>query len=151
MDTREQRVAAKAYAQKWAGRGYEKGDTQVFWYELLQSCLGIKDPDALAKFERRTETGIPDVTIAVTGVIIEQKSLGTDLGRPQPRQGRQVTPFEQALFYAHSLRTFRERHARLCFLETITSRSIQFDCCLFAPNPKGCKSQKWVQMHPPQK
>jgi hypothetical protein len=100
---RQQRAAAAAFAEKWAGRGYEKGDTAPFWLEFLHECLGVADPDSLARFEKRTDAGFPDVTIADTGVIIEQKSLGVDLDRPETRQRRQVTPYEQALSYAQSL------------------------------------------------
>jgi len=32
----EQKAAAAQFATKWAGRGYEKGETQTFWLELLQ-------------------------------------------------------------------------------------------------------------------
>ena len=103
MDIKRQRQAAAAFASKWAARGYEKGDTAPFWLEFLRECLGVADPDAIARFEQRTDAGYPDVTIPDTGVIIEQKSLGVDLDRPEPRQGRQVTPYEQALGYAQSL------------------------------------------------
>jgi hypothetical protein len=102
LDIREQRKAAEEFATKWQGRGYEKGDTQVFWYELLQTCLGVKDPDRIVKFEKRVDTGFPDVTIEDTGVIIEQKSIDIDLDKPELRQKREVTPYEQALSYAQA-------------------------------------------------
>ncbi|MDR1185434.1 MAG: class I SAM-dependent DNA methyltransferase, partial [Coriobacteriales bacterium] len=97
-----QRAAASAFAEKWAGRGYEKGDTAPFWLELLRECLGVADPDSIAKFEKRVDTGFPDVTIEDTGVIIEQKSIGIDLDKPEERQKRMVTPYEQALSYAQA-------------------------------------------------
>jgi hypothetical protein len=103
LDIKQQRKAAADFADKWAGRGYEKGDTAPFWLEFLRECLGVKDPDAIAKFEKRVDTGFPDVTIEDTGVIIEQKSLEINLDKPEIRQKRQVTPYEQALSYAQSL------------------------------------------------
>lgn len=38
----ERKKAAKAFAAKWAGRGYEKGDTASFWLELLRDVVGVK-------------------------------------------------------------------------------------------------------------
>ena len=43
-----------------------------------------------------------DGLIEESGVIIEQKSLGVDLDKQEIRQGRMVTPFEQAQAYAES-------------------------------------------------
>ena len=43
-----------------------------------------------------------DGLIEESGVIIEQKSLGVDLDKQEMRQGRLVTPFEQAQAYAES-------------------------------------------------
>lgn len=37
----EQRAAAKKFAAEWAGRGYEKGDTQLFWISLLSHVFGV--------------------------------------------------------------------------------------------------------------
>ena len=31
MTDKEQRAAAKEFAAKWAGKGYEKGESQTFW------------------------------------------------------------------------------------------------------------------------
>ena len=36
-------------------------------------------------------------------VIVEQKSLGIDLAKPEVRQGRDVTPAQQAFAYAQGL------------------------------------------------
>ena len=43
------------------------------------------------------------MTIADAKTIIEQKSLGVDLDKPEERQGVMVTPFEQARNYANML------------------------------------------------
>jgi hypothetical protein len=103
MDIKQQRTAAESFAMKWAGRGYEKGDTAPFWIEFLRECLGVTDPDSIARFEKRTDAGFPDVTIFDAGIIIEQKSIGINLDKPELRQNRQVTPYGQALSYAQSL------------------------------------------------
>ena len=36
MDSMQRKKNAAAFAAEWSGRGYEKGDAQVFWTELLQ-------------------------------------------------------------------------------------------------------------------
>ena len=32
---KQQAAAAKKFAEKWQGKGYEKGGSQIFWTELL--------------------------------------------------------------------------------------------------------------------
>lgn len=97
--------AAKEFAEKWAGRGYEKGDTSSFWLELLRDVVGMEDVTTNVRFENRTtERGFIDVIIRDAKTVIEQKSLGVDLDKPEMRQGVAVTPFGQAKRYADSLR-----------------------------------------------
>ena len=44
MKTEKQMTsAAQEFAARCAGRGYEKGDSQVFWTELLTEVFGIKN------------------------------------------------------------------------------------------------------------
>ena len=40
MTDTQQRAAAKAFAKNWKDRGYEKGDSQIFWVELLTTVFG---------------------------------------------------------------------------------------------------------------
>ncbi|MEV8233602.1 DNA methyltransferase [Micrococcus luteus] len=97
--------AAKVFAKKWAGRGYEKGDTSSFWLELLRDVVGMEDVTTNVRFENRTtERGFIDVVIRDAKTVIEQKSLGVDLDKAEMRQGVAVTPFGQAKRYADSLR-----------------------------------------------
>ena len=104
VDERARAERAKAFAEKWAGRGYEKGDTHSFWLELLRDVVGMEDVTANVRFEKSTsERGYVDVTIADAKTLIEQKSLGVDLDKPETRQGIMVTPFGQAKRYADSL------------------------------------------------
>lgn len=99
----DKQKTAKQFAENWAGRGYEKGDAQVFWTELLHDVVGIEKVSASCRFEYRTSSGgFIDCLIPDAGVLIEQKALGVDLDKPELRQGRMVTPFEQALSYAES-------------------------------------------------
>ena len=32
-------VAAAEFAKRWKGRGYEKGDSQIFWTELFTEVM----------------------------------------------------------------------------------------------------------------
>ena len=43
MTDTQQRVAAKAFAKNWKDRGYEKGDSQIFWVELLTTVFGVTE------------------------------------------------------------------------------------------------------------
>lgn len=97
--------AAKQFAEKWAGRGYEKGDTSSFWLELLRDVVGMEDVTSAVRFENRTtDRGFIDVVIRDAKTVIEQKSLGIDLDKAETRQGVAVTPFGQAKRYVDSLR-----------------------------------------------
>lgn len=100
----KRKLAAQEFADKWAGRGYEKGDTSSFWLELLEHVVGMEDVTTNVRFEKRTVTrGFIDVVIPDAKTFIEQKSLGVDLDKPDTRQGEQVTPFQQARNYANTL------------------------------------------------
>ena len=41
MKDLEQRKAAKEFAERWKGKGYEKGQSQQFWTDLLENVYGI--------------------------------------------------------------------------------------------------------------
>ena len=82
---KQQRAAAAAFARKWEGRGYEKGESQIFWTELLTEVFGIEDPSTFITFEQQAQldhTSFIDAMIPGTHVMIEQKSLGKDLRQP---------------------------------------------------------------------
>ncbi|WP_367179097.1 type IIL restriction-modification enzyme MmeI, partial [uncultured Corynebacterium sp.] len=86
--------AAHDFVRTWTGRGYEKGDTASFWLELLRDVVGMADVTTNVRFEERTiKRGFIDVVIADAKTVIEQKSLGVDLDKPDVRQGESVTPF----------------------------------------------------------
>ena len=44
MALNNQQVAARRFVETWKGRGYEKGETQSFWYQLLHDIFGIEVP-----------------------------------------------------------------------------------------------------------
>ena len=50
---KQQAAAAAAFAERWKGRGYEKGDSQVFWTELLTEVFGVENPSTIIRYERQ--------------------------------------------------------------------------------------------------
>ena len=100
--------AAGEFAQRWRGRGYERGESQPFWLDLLENVFGIATPtDGFIRFEDHRmvdRSNFIDARIPSTRVLIEQKSLGKDL-RAGIRQsdGSLLNPFQQARRYVVSL------------------------------------------------
>ena len=108
MTTDKQKsAAAEAFATKWSGKGYEKGDTQKFWLELLQKVFGVVDPYSFVEFEDKVmvdNTNFMDVYLPATHVLIEQKSVGKNLGAPiHQSDGSLLSPFQQAKRYNSEL------------------------------------------------
>ena len=105
---KQQTVAAAAFAERWKGRGYERGESQPFWIDLLSNVYGIETPsDGFITFEDHRmvdASNFIDGRILSTKVLIEQKSLGKDL-RAGIRQsdGSLLNPFQQARRYVVSL------------------------------------------------
>lgn len=106
MDSK-QRLAAKSFVQNWTGKGYEKGESQPFWLQLLGEVLGVEHPAQFISFENQImldHTSFIDGTIESTHVLIEQKSLGKNLNQPiKQSDGSLLTPFQQAKRYAAEL------------------------------------------------
>lgn len=100
--------AAAEFAERWKGRGYERGESQPFWIDLLTNVFGIETPsDGFITFEDHRmvdASNFIDGRIPSTRVLIEQKSLGKDL-RKGIRQSddRLLNPFQQARRYVVSL------------------------------------------------
>ena len=90
------------FVSRWQGRGYEKGDTQQFWLQLLRTIGYSKVDDVLFEFHV-SSGGFIDVWVPDAGVLIEQKALGIDLDKEEIRQGKQKTPLTQALDYVDEL------------------------------------------------
>lgn len=107
MDETRRRRAACEFAHRWKGRGYEKGESQAFWLELLHDVLGVERPGEVITFEERVHidhTSFIDGYIAPTKVLIEQKGLGKDLRKPiRQSDGSMLTPFRQAKRYSAEL------------------------------------------------
>ena len=77
---KQQAAAAAEFAERWKGRGYERGESQPFWIDLLNNVFGIETPtDGFIRFEEHQmvdSSNFVDGRIPSTRVLIEQKSLG---------------------------------------------------------------------------
>lgn len=107
LTQREQRKRAKEFAQKWAGKGYEKGQSQPFWLSLLQDVYGVESVADYIRFEDQVKldhTSFIDGFIPSTHVLIEQKSIDKDLRKGIIQSDKTVlSPFQQAKRYSIEL------------------------------------------------
>ncbi len=107
MTDAEKREAARQFSLKWNGKGREEEDGRSYWIDLLQNVLGLEDVIDRIEFEKKV-VGYDgnmkkiDAYIPETKVLIEQKSLGVSLEKPQAGHGGK-TPYEQAKEYADGL------------------------------------------------
>lgn len=53
MKISEKKAAARAFAEKWKDKGYEKGESNKFWLELLQDVLGVTHVFDFITFEEQ--------------------------------------------------------------------------------------------------
>lgn len=109
MTDLEQKRKAKEFAESWKDKGYEKGDTQPFWYDLLENVLGVKKPSEFISFEEQVKTeknttDFMDGFIKSTLILIEQKSIDVDLNKAvRQSDGQLLTPYMQARKYIENL------------------------------------------------
>ena len=103
----QQQKAAKEFAAHWEGKGYEKGESQIFWTTLLNQVFGIEHPETFIIYEHQVKldhTSFIDGFIPTTKVMIEQKSLGKNLAEGiKQSDGSVLNPFQQAKRYAAEL------------------------------------------------
>ena len=108
MRTEKQMAAAAAdFAQRWKGKGYEKGHSQLFWADLLQNVYGVENIAEFIRYEEQVKveaTNFIDGHIRSTRVLIEQKGIDKDLRAPVPQSdGLRLTPFQQAKRYVANM------------------------------------------------
>ena len=107
MTEKEQKTAAKNFADYWKDKGYEKGESQPFWLSLLREVLGVEKPETMIRFEDKVmldHTSFIDGIISSTHVLIEQKSADKDLRKAiKQSDGSYLTPFQQAKRYSAEL------------------------------------------------
>jgi hypothetical protein len=105
---RERKDIIKNFVSKWTGKGYEKGESQKFWLELLSEVLGVTNPYDFIEFEDNVHidkaNAFMDGYIPTTKILIEQKSLGKDLRKAIVQSdGSLLNPFQQAKRYRAEL------------------------------------------------
>ena len=112
MTEKEKKAAAKAFVERWSSKGYEKGECQKFWLDLLCNVFNVQDFADFIFFEEqvkerlqgKTITNFIDAYIPSTRVMIEQKSSDKDLRKPiKQSDGRYLTPYQQAKKYVADL------------------------------------------------
>ena len=107
----KQRQAVKAFVKDWTGKGYEKGETQRFWLDLLHRVFGVDNPTQIMQFEIPVKTitkekgsDFIDAYISTTKVLIEQKGSHVDLSaKARQSDGAELTPYQQGRRYAAGL------------------------------------------------
>ena len=102
----EQKKAAEEFVRFWLyEKGYEKGQSVLFWEELLRDVYGVKKPSKILVPEDslRVEKSqrFVDLRIPSTKVMIEQKGAHIDLTKPERQSGmtEKLTPFQQVHHY----------------------------------------------------
>lgn len=107
ITAKEQQKAAREFAKRWEGRGYEKGESNLFWIDLLTHVYGVDNIAEFISFEDQVHldnTSFIDGYIKSTKVMIEQKSIGKDLRKGiKQSDGTFLTPFQQAKRYVTEL------------------------------------------------
>ncbi|MBO4738235.1 MAG: class I SAM-dependent DNA methyltransferase, partial [Bacteroidales bacterium] len=114
MKITERQKAVKEFIKNWRGHGYEKGESQKFWIDLLTSVFGVSVSDIANfiffeeqvknKIQNKTITNFIDAYIPSTRVMIEQKSNHKNLREPiKQSDGSLLTPFQQAKKYVADL------------------------------------------------
>ena len=101
-------TAAAEFAERWKGRGYERGESQPFWIDLLSNVFGIDTPtNGFIRFEEHhmvDSSNFIDGRIPSTRVLIEQKSIDKDLRKGiRQSDGSLQNPFLQARKYVLGL------------------------------------------------
>lgn len=100
----DRKKAARAFADAWKDRGYEKGESQSFWLSLLRDVFGVEHPEEYARFEQQAKidkaNAFIDVMIPTTRVMIEQKGISKDLRK------KKEAPTDGASFWDHPVPGF---------------------------------------------
>ena len=106
MTDAQQREAARQFYYKWNGKGKEDEDARSYWIDVLVNIFGMENVTDRVQFEKKVAGDKSkkriDVYIPETHVLIEQKSLGIPLDKPQPGHDNK-TPYEQAKEYDNLL------------------------------------------------
>ena len=90
-------IKLKNFIKNWSGHGYEKGETIIFWTQLLRKFFSVEFPEKIISPEKQVKidgtTKFIDIYFPQTKVLVEQKSFGENLS----------DAFNQAKNYAENL------------------------------------------------
>ena len=109
LSEKKMAAAATDFAARWEGRGYERGESQLFWADLLTNVFGVEHLPDFIRYEEQVRnmvdsTNFIDAHIPATRVLIEQKSLSKDLRKGIPQSdGSLLNPFQQAKRYVANM------------------------------------------------
>ncbi|MDD6086292.1 MAG: methylase [Oscillospiraceae bacterium] len=108
MTEKEQKKAAKEFAEYWKDKGDEKQETARFCIELLSKVLGVDEPTKFIEFEKTVivekNQKYIDGYIPSTKILIEQKGSHIKLGKTAVQSdGERLTPYGQAFRYNNYL------------------------------------------------
>ena len=135
MTDAERREAARQFINKWNGKGKEDEDARSYWIDILVNILGMDHVTDRVQFEKKVVGDKSkkriDVYIPETSVLIEQKSLGIVLDKPQAGHDGK-TPYEQAKEYDNLL-PYDER-ARWIIISNFNEIWI-YDMSVMKPTP----------------
>lgn len=129
MAATSSKARAGEFVKRWksiigrvnSGEKNERQDTQKFWLDLLENVLGVPSTQlaSYVDFEKRVRGRRIDVYVHDHQFLCEQKSVGVDLDKPEPRGRRLETPFQQAMWYAQHMTFYdRVRWVMTCNFET---------------------------------
>ena len=135
MTDAQQREAARQFFYRWNNKGKEDEHARSYWIELLSDVFGVERVTERVEFEKKVAGEKSkkriDVYIPETHVVIEQKSMGIPLDKPQ--QGHDgKTPYEQAKEYDNLL-PYEER-ARWIITSNFSEIWI-YDMSVMRPEP----------------
>lgn len=107
MTDAERRESVRQFFYKWQNKGQEKKDDQSYWLDFFHDVLGVERATDRIEFQKDIvkpdgKPGWIDAYIPETHVLIEQKSLGIPLDKPQQWHNG-MTPYEQAKMYDNCL------------------------------------------------
>ena len=98
----------KKFIEEREWKGYEKGQSQPFWIDLLSKVLWVENPTQFIEFEDHVKIDkanwFIDWFIPSTKVLIEQKWINRNLREPiKQSDGSLLNPFQQAKRYSAEL------------------------------------------------
>ena len=135
MTDAQQREAARQFFYRWNGKGKEDEDARSYWIEILTDIFGMANVTQRVEFEKKVAGNKSmkriDVYIPETHVLIEQKSLGIALDKPQMGHDNK-TPYEQAKEYDNML-PYNEK-ARWIIISNFAEIWI-YDMAVMKPEP----------------